>query len=436
MKRDHTAHLHQIFRAAIAAVQPARLIPKSISIEGDRLQLGEDIYPIDRFRQIFVAGAGKASSAMAFEVEKILTHRIADGVISTKTGHTLPLKTIRQMEAGHPLPDANSVFAAQEIAALLKKASKNDLVLYLLSGGASSLVADLPYGCSLDDLHVLSKELVNSGASIREINTVRKHLSSLKGGQSARLANGALIVTFIISDVIGNDTAVIGSGPTVPDTTTFTDAWEILLNYNLHKNLPQPVADHFNKGLGNIIPDTPKENDPVFKSCRPYIIGDIHEAMRAAAYEAEALGYETTQVTAALDGDTVAAANEWISQARPFKLRHKCCLIAGGETTTKVEGNGKGGRNQHFALAAAIAMKNDQNITLLAAGTDGTDGPTDAAGAIVHGETYQQAIQANLSPELFLANHDSYHFFERAGGHLKTGPTQTNVMDLVITLIN
>jgi hydroxypyruvate reductase len=428
--------LTQIFSAAVSAVQPAQLIAKHLRLYEEKIQLGEEIMPIGNIRNFFIAGAGKATAAMSAEVEKMLGYRIKDGAVAVKRGHNLPLKYIRQIEAGHPLPDDNSIVAANEIAALVKQAHRSDVIIFLLSGGASSLMTDLPYGCTLAEIHQVFDLLLKSGATIHEMNTVRKHLSEIKGGQLIRETNGAIVVTFIISDVIGNDLSIIGSGPTVPDPSTFSDAFTILEKYQLIQKISTSVVNHLENGRTKIIADTPKPGDKIFDHTRTYIIGDNNIALHAAAEQAKKLGYETEILTSEMQGDAEIAAKEWTAKAMAHDRNKKYCLIAGGETTVKVKGNGKGGRAQQFALTAAMAMQNAPHISLLAGGTDGTDGPTDAAGAMVNGNTIANARSKGLEAEKYLNNNDAYTFFEKAGGLLKTGPTQTNVMDIIVTLIN
>jgi glycerate 2-kinase len=373
----HNEHLLQIFNTAINAVQPGTLIPAFFKKE--KLHL-------EKFHNIFVAGAGKATAAMAQEIEKILGSRIKEGVIAVKHGHSLPLKYTRQIEAGHPLPDENSITAANEIIKLFKKAVPGDLIIFLLSGGASSLITDLPPGMSLQEYNSTVDKLLKSGASIAELNAVRKQLSAIKGGRLIKYANGAEIISLIISDVPGDDLSVIGSGPTVPTQgEQFT---------NVHN----------------------------------YLIGNNELALRAAGEKAKQLGYTVEIYPEFLTGDAAETASKWINEI--VTKENKYCLIAGGETTVTVKGSGLGGRNQHFALAAAKHLIHHNNITLLAAGTDGTDGPTDATGAIVDSTTWSREAEDH-----FLEN-DSYNFFAQNDRQIKTGPTQTNVMDITIALVN
>jgi glycerate-2-kinase len=365
---------------------------------------------------------------MAFEAEKILKHHIKEGVVATRDEFDFTLRHVRAILAGHPLPDTNSVVAAEEITKLLKKIRKDDLLIFLLSGGASSLMMDVPYDCTLDEVNTIFRQLLHSGATINELNTVRKHLSELKGGQLVKKCSGATIVTLIISDVMGNDLQSIGSGPTVGDETTFSDALNVLEKYGLLKTAPYAIVTHLQKGAEGNIRENPKPADHIFANTRNLIIADNKKALNAAVRKANALGYETHVVSESLSGLAEETAAEWVKEATASG-RQKLCLLAGGETTVQVKGNGKGGRSQQFALAAAIALKNSSDITLLAAGTDGSDGPTDAAGAIIDEKTYRSEAES------YLRNNDAYTFFEKYGGLVKTGATHTNVMDLVVTLI-
>jgi glycerate 2-kinase len=418
----------QIFAAAVEAVHPSNVIPSFVSLNDDRLVAGEHVFSLSQFENIYVAGAGKAAAAMAFEVENILKHHIKEGVVATRDEYPVLLKNIRIIYGGHPLPDSNSVIAADEIKKLLNKLKKNDLLLFLLSGGASSLMTDIPHDCILSEVNIVFEKLIKSGATIHEINTVRKHLSELKGGQLVKERSGATIISLIISDVPDNDLQVIGSGPTVGDTTSFRNAMDILNKYDLVNTAPYTVIEYLQKGIDGNIPETPKPNGRLFKHTSNIIIADNEKALNAAMNAAMRLGYEAQIVTASLQGSTEDAAKIWIEQSLSH-TKNNTCLLAGGETTVHVKGTGKGGRNQHFALAASVALKNSSEITLLAAGTDGSDGPTDAAGAIIDSHTY------NEEAEQYLQNNDAYTFFNKYGGLIKTGATHTNVMDLVVTLI-
>jgi len=425
VKKEHAL---QIFRAAVDAVHPSNIIPAVLQLHDERLLAGEEVFQLKQFENIYVAGAGKAAAAMASEVEKILAHLLKEGVIAVRDLFDFTLKYVRPIYAGHPLPDTNSVIAAEEITKLLKKLKKDDLLIFLLSGGASSLMMDVPDECTLEEVNIILQQLLKSGANIHELNTIRKHLSELKGGQLVKKCSGATIISLIISDVPGNDLQAIGSGPTFGDKSTYADAMHVLEKYNLVKNAPYSIITHLKKGIEGNIKETPEPDEPIFEHTRNIIIADNNKALNAAMNEAVELGYESYILTDTLQGLAEESAEEWVKNVLTQKGKN-VCLLAGGETTVQVKGTGKGGRNQQFALAAAIALKNSSEITLLAAGTDGSDGPTDAAGAIVDSSTY------NDEAEKYLNNNDAYTFFELYGGLIKTGPTHTNVMDLVVTLI-
>ncbi len=429
-----------IYKAAVAAVQPAVLLPQYIQVQQNDLYINGRYIPLSNQQNIYVIGAGKASAAMAQVTEKILGHRISEGIIVTKYGHALPLQKIKSMEAAHPVPDDNSILSVEKTKELLQKANDGDIILCLLSGGASALWADLPVGVSLKEMRQLFQLLLNCGATIAEINTIRKHLSSVKGGQLLRYAPLATWFCFIISDVPGNQLEVIASGPTVADTTTFADAIEIINNYNLQAQLPVAVMHRLKKGSNGLLPETVKANDPVLSIVHTIIIGNNSLALQAAQQKAAELGYHTMVHNANMHGEASIVARDFIKECKKYKGPLPACLLMGGETTVSITGSGKGGRNQHMALSALQEMMNRNNdercsITFLSAGTDGTDGPTDAAGAIADTETIAMTVQKNWMPRYYLDNNDAYHFFQQSGGLLKTGPTQTNVMDVVIALI-
>lgn len=430
-----------IFREGVRAVQPDSLIKASVAISGEQLTLCGHNYALGSFKNIYVTGAGKATAGMARALEDVLGPRISGGLIAVKYDHELALERIRQIPAAHPVPDENGLRAASEMGALLDKAGEGDLVICLFSGGASALMADCPEEISLQDLKEISELLLRSGAAIQEINTVRKHLSTLKGGQLARRAHPALLVSLIISDVVGDDPAVIASGPTSADATTFEDAWQVIERYRLERKISSAVRGRLQKGRLGRIPDTPKPPDPLFRTVRNHIIGSNRLALSAAADQARRLGYapQVLGSTAAGPADELAAF--LVKKAMEYDGLRPACLLLGGESTVTVRGAGKGGRNQHLALAAALALEAElppetERITVLSGGTDGTDGPTEMAGAVADRATLANARELGLRPRDFLKACDAYHFFQRAGGHLHTGPTQTNVMDLMLALID
>lgn len=435
--RDHAI---QIFRSAVEAVQPAALLPAFISLEPPMIRLGEQYFAVDPAAGIQVLSVGKAAAAMALSAEALLGSWIRSGLVVTKEGHSLPLSYCEVMEAGHPVPDRRSLQAGEILLERISDLSENDLVLLLLSGGASSLLADCPAGVSLQELQSLTAAMLRSGADIHEINTVRKHLSpGIKGGRLARAAYPARVCTLIISDVLGDSTDSIASGPTVPDSTRFSDAWQVINKYNLSASLSLPMKQWLMDGLEGKTAENPLPGDPVFDKVSNLIIGNNTMALQAAARAAGALGFNTFIIDDAVRGESREVAVSFVKQLMDFDGDRPACLLMGGETTVTLSGHGKGGRNQEFVLAAYAALRKhyqpDTWPVLLSAGTDGSDGPTDAAGAIIDPALHAQVSALGLSPQYFLDNNDSYHFFDKAGGLLKTGATQTNVMDIMIGLL-
>ncbi len=429
----------QIFLAGVDSVLPDKLIDQQIRRESDLLMVAENRFLLSRLRHIYLLAAGKAAALMAKETEKILGNLITDGQVITKSGHGMPLGRLTLTEAGHPIPDRHGVEATQQMLDIAHKAGKDDLVICLISGGASALMADYPEGATLEDLKKVNELLVRCGADIAEINTVRKHLSAVKGGQLARAAAPAQVVSLILSDVIGDRTDVIASGPTVPDPSTFADALTVIKKYALGEQFPASMLMHLHKGDEGLIPETPEPGDPSFANVQNHVIGSNRLALEGAAREARALGYETHIVTDKLQGDYTEAAGfilNHIQQQILQDTRTPRCLLFGGEPTLKVTGNGLGGRNQHLAFWLATKITHLKNITILCAGTDGNDGPTDAAGAVVDQDTISSAHALQINASDYLSRFDSYHFFQQAGGHIVTGNTRTNVMDMVVVLVD
>jgi glycerate 2-kinase len=415
------AHALRIFRAALRAADPAAAVSHHLKVEAQSLIVGATVgakrYRLSAFDRIRVIGAGKATARMAQAVEHLLGARITDGAINVPDGASVRLRKVVQQEAGHPVPDERGVEGARRIERIAAESGARDLVLCLISGGASALMPLPAPSMTLARKKSLTKALLACGATIHEINTVRKHVSAIKGGHLARLAHPATLVTLILSDVIGDNLDVIGSGPTVPDPTTCDDAREILMRYGI----PEPSMY-----------ETPKPGDPIFRRVKNVIIGSNRLSMTAAATEAKHLGYRPVVLSTTIDGETrdiarmhAAIAREWL-----WRRERRICFLSGGETTVTLRGRGLGGRNQEFVLAALEALQGTKGVTIFSAGTDGIDGPTDAAGAAANTNT-----PVNLDPRPFLANNDSYHYFEKAGGLIKTGPTGTNVMDVRMLLI-
>ncbi|MDO1450927.1 glycerate kinase [Rhodocytophaga aerolata] len=436
---DYKLSATRIFLEAVAAVHPYSLITQSIRLTETHLTVGDQLLEIAEIGHIYVIGAGKATAAMAKAVEDVLGNRIAGGVIVVKYGHTMPLKYISIIEAAHPIPDQNGVEGTKRMLQLLATISPRDLVIALFSGGGSALLTDMPPGCTLEDMQLCFDLLLRSGASIKEINTIRKHLSAVKGGQLAKAVYPARLVSLLLSDVIGDPVDVIASGPTVADPSTFADAWQVIEKYNLQQHISTNITLHLQRGLEKQIPDTPKPADPLFLQMNTKVIGSNAIALQAAGKTAESMGFTTKIGRADIQGDAPQAAYALVEEARTIAaditIPKPVCLLTGGETTVVVTGNGKGGRNQHFALCAALQLAPGEKIVILSAGTDGTDGPTDAAGAVVDGFTVSNAAQMDLAAADYVSRHDSYDFFRQAGGHITTGPTMTNVMDIMLAII-
>ena len=429
-------HAISIFNAAVAAVQPSHLMQQHIQLRNGILTVCGKTFTLPVGRPIWIFGAGKAAAAMAQALEVILSGIPVQGIIITKYEHALPLQHIDVAEAGHPLPDENGVQATALMIQQLKAVQPHDVVLFLLSGGASALLADYPEGASLTQVQQVFELLLKSGADIHEMNVVRKHLSSVKGGQLALLANTNVWCSLILSDVVGDDLSIIGSGPTVPDPSTFADAITILDKYDLTAKLPAVIYDHLQQGSAGGIAETPKPGHPGLKAVNNFLTGSNTIALEAAQQKARELGYETQILTSTATGQATALAAQLVTAAKDWKGQRPACILMGGESTVSVTGNGLGGRNQHLALAAGLLLAEQPDITILSAGTDGSDGPTDAAGAITDRELMLSATAQGLDAAYYLKQHDAYHFFEKAGGLIKTGPTQTNVMDIMMAIIS
>ncbi|HOW09371.1 MAG TPA: glycerate kinase [Bacteroidales bacterium] len=429
----------KIFLAGVRSVLPGSLMANVMSLKDQTLFVGGHEIPIGHIENIFVIGAGKASAAMGHYVETTLGDRIKGGHIVVKYGHSCKLKRIEVTEAGHPVPDSNGFRATGEIIRIAANASENDLVICLISGGGSALMADLPDDLLPEELYIVNNLLVRCGAAINEINCVRKHLSKVKGGQLARIVRPASLLTLIISDVIGNPPEVIASGPTVPDPSTFREALDVIMKYNLASDVTSGVMNYLREGAAGNKPETPKPGDHVFDDVLNIIAGTNQNALKGAKAEALKLGYRTYIIDDSVQGDVESVSEMIVSTAVSFKnnadIPKPVCLLFGGETTIRVTGEGQGGRNQHLALTAALRLNNLPGITILAAGTDGNDGNTDAAGAVVDSGTVPSALSKNIDPAVFISEFDSYSLFRKEGGLIVTGPTFTNVMDLMVVVV-
>ena len=431
-------HALQIFRAALRAADPEQAVLRHLRRDGDTLIAGKRRYRLNDFDRVQVIGAGKAGAAMARAVERIAGKKLSAGFVNIKDGDAPRTRRVELNPSGHPVPDQRGFDGARRIASIARAATARDLLICVISGGASALMPSPADPLTLEEMQRTTGQLLACGATIHELNTIRKHVETLKGGQLARLASPARVIALILSDVVGDDLDVIGSGPTVGDTSTFADAAQIFKKYRV---VPaEAVAARIAAGIAGKIPETPRPEDAALRHVQNLIVGSNRQAIDAAAAKARELGYRTLILSTFIEGETVDAAKthaaivkEILTSARP--LRPPACVLSGGETTVTVRGAGLGGRNQEFVLAAVIALEGFAPFTILSAGTDGIDGPTDAAGAIATDQTIPCARAQRIDPREFLKHNDSYHFFERVNGLIKTGPTGTNVMDIRAMLI-
>jgi glycerate 2-kinase len=434
------ADAEAIFRAGVRAVEPGAAVERVCRLEGDLFWVGDQRFDLGRSGRILVVGAGKATAAMAQAIERLLGERIDEGLISVKYGHGAPLRRIRIVEAGHPGPDENGMAAARAIMEMVAPAGPNDLVIALISGGGSALLPLPASGLTLADKQRTTDLLLASGATIHEINALRKHLSAVKGGRLAQAAAPASLVALILSDVVGDDLDAIASGPTVPDPTTFGDCLEVVRRYDLERKLPRSVLAHLRQGAAGRVAETPKPDIAIWGHVHHRIVGSNAIALKAAGREAERLGYAVQILSDSVQGETRTVARSHAELACRVldgkgPVAPPACILSGGETTVTLRGDGKGGRNQEFALAAAPIIDGRSAIVILSAGTDGTDGPTDAAGAFADHTTAGRAEKAALDINGHLNRNDAYPFFKRLNDLLTTGPTGTNVMDLNVMLV-
>jgi glycerate 2-kinase len=450
MKRFSVDELRTIakslFLKAVAAVDPYQRLKEIVKIEKDHLHIvmSEGLvkdFDLKDFKNLILIGAGKASAPMAQAIEELLGDRITKGIVTTKFGHSLRLRWTRIIEAGHPIPDPMGLTGTQMIIDLLRESGPQDLVIFLLSGGASALLPMPADAIRLEEKQEVTQLLLDCGADIQEINTVRKHISEIKGGRLARLAFPSTVLGFILSDVVGDPLDAIGSGPTVPDTSTFEEAWEILRRYKLLKEVAPSIRRHLQLGKEGKIEETPKPGDPSFDRVCNTLIGSNLLALQTVARISRSLGFNALILSSSIVGETREAARFHVAIAREVvyngnPIPKPACLISGGETTVTLRGKGLGGRNQEFVLAGAMEIHGLERVVLLSGGTDGTDGPTDAAGAIADSTTIQKAREMGLDPRTHLEENDAYPFFKKLGDLLMTGPTRTNVMDVRIILVD
>jgi glycerate 2-kinase len=421
-----------IWRAALAAGDVAPLLHRHLQLDGSTLRSGALRVDLDRVRRVLVLGAGKAGAAMARAVESRLGARASTGFVVVKDGYRLPTSRIEVAEAGHPVPDARGLAASARLLAMAESATADDLVLFLVSGGGSALTPAPAPGITLEEKQALTRLLLAAGATINELNAVRKHLSRFKGGLLARAAAPAIVLTLALSDVVGDPLDVIASGPTAPDPTTYADALAVLERRALLADAPPSIVGRLRSGAAGHVPETPKPGDGVFDRVTNVVIGNNSLVVDAAAAEAGRLGYRAHVLTRALQGEAREVARELVAAARAQPGR--VALIAGGETTVTVRGGGRGGRCQEFALAAALSLEAGEPLVVLAAGTDGTDGPTDAAGGLVDAATVLRGRAAGADAVRALADNDAHTFLAATGDRVVTGPTNTNLLDLYLIL--
>ncbi len=424
------------YREALNQVDPAKLVKSKLTLKKSILNINDLSFDLDKYRNIYVVGGGKASGAMASALEQILGERITKGVINVPKGCKAKTKHIKLNEANHPIPDQAGVEGTMQMLDIAKNANSNDLLICLLSGGGSSLMPLPREGLTLKEKQELTQTLLKSGAKIGEINAVRKHLSAVKGGSLAKVAAPATVLSLIISDVVGDVLGDIASGPTSPDKFTFQDAKVILEKYNIWEKASGSVRNIILQGIEGLIPETQKPNDTIFKKVHNVIIGSNQTACRAAKRFFESQKIKTSLLTCSLEGEARQVAAELANKIRAAAAsKEAIAILAGGETTVNVTGKGVGGRNQELALATAIQLKGVKGFVFASLSTDGVDGPTDAAGAIIDEDTLKRAELAGLNPECCLLENDSYRFFSRLEDLVFTGLTGTNVNDIVIALL-
>jgi glycerate-2-kinase len=432
----------KILKAAVDAADPYAAIMNHIKLREKFLVINGTSFDLNAYNRIFVIGAGKACGAMAEALEGILGNLITDGHVNILRGTLSKFKTtrIRLHEADHPIPSEDGVKGSKRIIEIAKKAEKDDLVICLISGGGSALMPLPAEGITLTDKQQVTESLLASGATINEINVVRKHISKIKGGQLAKEAYPATLISLILSDVLGDPLDTIASGPTVPDISTYQEAISIIKKYELWQKIPKSVQHHLTAGLHNKIPETPKPSDKIFRNNRVFIIGNNYLAAKAAYEEAKKLGLNALLLSSLIQGEArhvgtvyAAIAKEVVNNDNP--IQKPAAIIAGGETTVTVVGRGRGGRNQELVLSASLGIEGLSGVAVASIGTDGVDGPTDAAGAIADGRTMIRSRAKKLDAITYLKSNDSYTFFKHLNDLIFTGPTGTNVNDISVMII-
>lgn len=430
-ERFARARLEQLFSAALEAVDPARAVAKAVQRSGDQIEIvGE---PLEPGARLVVLAVGKAAGTMARALEAVVGDRIAAGLVVVPDGLAVDLEHMTLRETAHPIPDERCERAGRMVIDLVAGARPDDVLLAMISGGASSLVSCPVDAVTLSDLANTTQRLLQGGAAIGELNAVRKHLSRLAGGRLAAHATSRRIEVLAISDVPGDRLDVIGSGPLAADPTTYRDALDSVSR--IGGEFPERVRAHLEAGARGEFDDTPSPGAAVFERIRSTLLASNVTAIEAACRAAEERGMRALALPACLAGEARIVGRRLAALGTSMVSSRPVCAIAGGETAVVVRGNGRGGRNQELALAAAVEFAGNRKVALLAAGTDGIDGPTDAAGAYVDGETLARGSDLGVDARAALADNDSHSFFDREGGILRTGPTGTNVMDLAFLYV-
>ncbi len=430
-----------ILASALDAVDPKQAIYDKVNVESGKLSVPGKTYDLKRFKRVFLVGGGKAGGPMAEAVKHLLEDRLTCGVVNILKGteDKYHAPQVKFVGASHPVPDEAGARGVDEMISMVTGLTRMDLVIVIISGGGSALMPSPAAGMALDDLQAVTGKLLKRGATINDLNAVRKHLDSFKGGQLAKRCQPAEVLSLILSDVIGDPLDTIASGPTAPDSTTWADAKDVLVRYDSWEDAPEAIRRRIESGLAGEIPDTPKADDPVFTKTQNVLVANNSYAAEAAAKKATELGYNSMVLSTMIEGEArhvggvyAGIAREIAGKGRPIGA--PAAIIVGGETTVDVKGSGKGGRNQEVALGAAKRIARTPCLVASLA-TDGLDGPTDSAGAIVDGATSGRIDGLNLSIDKTLRSNDAYHLFERTGDLILTGPTGTNVNDLAIILV-
>lgn len=426
---------------ALIAVNPTNLLKSQVTVENSILCAGKYRFDLNEIGNIYVVGGGKAAAAMTIALEEVLDEHITEGIVNVPKGDGSKTHRVKTQEASHPIPNEAGADGARRMLAIAEDAREEDLIIVLISGGGSSLMP-LPRGnVTLEDKQHLTNRLLKSGAKINEINTVRKHISDFKGGWLAKKAYPATVLNLVLSDVVGDSLESIASGPTVPDSTTFSDARRVLEKYRLWRNAPSSVRELLSAGENGTAAETPKADDPAFKKVYSLILGNCRTAAVAAYRNLKNRGLNTLLLSSTLEGEAkcvgailgslannIAEANEPIPKP--------AAIVVAGETTVTIIGKGVGGRNQELILAAALNLRQNEGVAIASLSTDGIDGPTTVAGAIADAQTLKRAAELGLEPNEFLDQNDSYNFFSKLEDAITTGPTGTNVNDIsVITIL-